>query len=104
MVNGKQLSIQLFIDNLRCSHEDGEVINNLITNLNDKFKTKFNELLVCKGKVHDYLGINIDYRNKEYVKFIMYDFIEDILKEARKDINGLFPWPAGNKLFEVNQE
>ena len=43
--------------------------------LNEKFKTKFNELTVCKGKVHDYLGINTDYSNNDYVKFTMYDFI-----------------------------
>ena len=104
MVNAKQLTGQFCIDDLHCSHKDGEVINNLITNSNNKFKTKFNELLVCKGKVHDYLGINIDYTNKEYVKFIMYDFIKYILKEVRKDMNGLLPWLAGDKLFEVNHE
>ena len=62
------------------------------------------DLLVCKGNVHGYLMTNIDYTNKEYVKFTMYDFIEDILKEASKDMNGLFPWPTGNKIFKVNHE
>ena len=42
--------------------------------------------------------------NREYVKFTMYDFIEDIVNEARKDINRLSPWLAGDKIFEVNQE
>ena len=55
----------------------------MITDLNDMFKTKFNKLLVCKGKVHNYSGINIDYTNKKYVKFTIYEFIKDILKEAR---------------------
>ena len=54
-----------------------------------KFKTKFNKLSAYKGKVHDYLGINIDYSNKNYVKLRMYEFIEDMLKEAREDMNGL---------------
>ena len=39
-------------------------------------------------KVHDYLGINIDYSNNCYVKFTTYNFIEDVLKEAREDMNG----------------
>ena len=57
---------------------------------------------MCKGKFHDYLGINIDYSNDEYVKFTMYDFIEDVLKEARDDMNRLSPWTLDNKLFNVD--
>lgn len=60
MVKGKQLTVQYFVENIHLSHKDGKVIDNLVCNLNAKFKTKFNELTVCKGKVHDYLGINID--------------------------------------------
>ena len=34
----------------------------------------------------------------------MYYLIEDILKEARNVMNGILPWSAGDKLFEVNHE
>ena len=54
--------------------------------------------------VHDYLGINIDYSNDWYVKFTMYDFIEDVLKEARGEMNGTSPWPADSKLFNVDPQ
>ena len=56
-----------------------------------------------KGKVHDYLGINIDYSNNNYVKFTMYDFLEDVLEEAREDMNGRYKWPANSKLFDVDK-
>ena len=104
MVNGKQLMIQYFIDNLHISCVDRKAIDNLLHNLNDKFKTKFKELTVCKGKVHDHLGINIDYSNNRYVKFTMYNFIKDVLKEAREDMNGTFLWPADGKLFSVDPQ
>ena len=104
MVNGKQLTIQYFIDDLHISCVDGKAIDNLVHNLNDKFKMKFKELTVCKGKVHDYLGINIDYSNDRYVKFTMYNFIKDVLKEARGDMNGTSPWPADGKLFSVDPQ
>lgn len=29
------------------------------------------------------VSVDIDYSNDRYVKFTMYDFIEDVLKEAR---------------------
>ena len=83
---------------------DGKAINDLVHDLNEKFKTKFNKLTICRGKVHDYLGVNIDYSNKHYIKFTMYDFIEDVLKEAREDMNGLSPWPADNKLFNMDNK
>ena len=84
--------------------ENRKAIDDLIANLNGKFKTRFNKLSVCKGKVHNYLGINIDYVNKYYIKFIMYNLIQAVLKEARKDMNGLLPWPASDKLFDINHE
>lgn len=104
MMDGNQLTIQLFIDDLYMSCIEGKAIDKLVTNLNKKFKTNFNKLSVCKGKVHDYLGINIDYSNKNYVKFTMYDFIEDMLKEARDDMNGLSLWPVGSKLLKVDKK
>ena len=77
-------------------------IDGLIKDLNKKFKTNFQELVVTKGKVCDYLGINIDYNNKEYVKFTMYIFLEDVLDKARPDMNGQSKWPANAKLFDVD--
>ena len=79
-------------------------IDKLIEDLNNKFRTNFQELAVNKGKVHDYLGINIDYSNNNYVKFTMYDFLEDVLEKAREDMNGTSKWPANSKLFEVDKE
>lgn len=102
IVNDKQLTIQYFIDDFHISSVDMKAINNMVLDLNNEFKTKFNKLTICKGKVHDYLGINIDYSNDRYVKFTMYEFIEDILKEARVDINGSYPWPADSKFFDVD--
>ena len=82
MVNGKQITVQFFVDDLHISCKNMDTIDGLIKDLNKKFKTNFQELAVTKGKVHDYLGINIDYSNKEYVKFTMYNFLEDVLSEA----------------------
>ena len=34
----------------------------------------------------------------------MYNCIEDILKEAAKDMNGMMVMPSGNNLFEIDNE
>jgi hypothetical protein len=54
--------------------------------------------------IHDYLGITIDYSEKEKVKFMMYDYLEDILNEMPDDMNGTAPTPASNNLFDVDEE
>ena len=79
-----------------------KTIDDLVHDLNAKLKTKFNELTVYKGKVHNYLGLNIDYSNDNCVKFMMYDFIESLLNKARDDVNGLSPWLAENNIFNVD--
>ena len=102
MVNGKQITVQFIINDLHISCEDMGEIDKLIKDLNNKFRTNFQELAVNKGKVHDYLGININYSNNNYIKFTVYNFLEDILEEAQEDMNGRSKWPANNKLFDVD--
>ena len=82
MVNINQIIVQLFIDNLYISCEDMGEIDKLIKDPNNKFRTNFQELVANKGNIHDYLGINIDYSNSNYVKFTMYNFLEDVLEET----------------------
>lgn len=51
MVNGKQITVKFFVDNLHTSCENMSTIDSLIKDLNNKFKTNFQELAVTKGKV-----------------------------------------------------
>ena len=82
-------------------------IKDLIRILSDKFRTKTKELSVTRGKVHDYLGITIDslkkdFSKKDYVAITMYDYIEDIYKEAAEGMNGTAVTSAFANLFKVN--
>jgi hypothetical protein len=56
------------------------------------------------GKVHEYLGMTIDYSEESVVKFTMYDYLEDILAESLDNMKGMAVTPAHSKLFQVNQE
>lgn len=38
------------------------------------------------------MGIDFDYSNKDNAKFTICDFIEDILKEAKSDMNELLKY------------
>jgi hypothetical protein len=56
--------------------------------------------LVARGKVHDYLGIQIDFAEDQKVKMTMYD-----IKETPAELmEGSSVTPAANHLFTVNPE
>ena len=73
--------------------------------MNNRFKTKSQELTVNCTDVHDYLGLTLDFthRKERYVKLTMYNFLEDILKEVdeKGDMAGECVIPAAENLFTV---
>jgi hypothetical protein len=102
MINGNQVTIQFHVDDLKISHTEQSVIDEILSDLNNEFGTKRKPLAATTGLIHDYLGITIDYSDKDKVKFTMYDYLEDILDEMPKDMNGTAPSPASDNMFEVD--
>jgi hypothetical protein len=103
MVNGNQVTIQFHVDDLKMSHTDQSVMDEILYDLNNKFGTKRKPLAATTGLIHDYLGITIDYSDKDKVKFTMYDYLEDILDEMPNDMNGTAPTPVSDNMFEVDE-
>ena len=107
MENGKWITIELHVDDLKLSHVKEAVLEKYVKMLNDRFKTKFRELTVNRSDVHDFLGLQLDYmhRKDHYVKLTMCYFLEDILKEVdeKDDMNGKCVTPAAANLFTVVQ-
>ena len=84
MINGKQLTIKFHVDNLKWSHLEQSIVNDLVRELNDVFCTSKKELTKTKGDIHEYLGLTIDFSGrydpddpdkKGQVVFTMYDYI-----------------------------
>jgi hypothetical protein len=59
---------------------------------------------VTRGKVHEYLGMTIDYSEKGKVKFTMIDYIKGMLDELPGDMEGTVTTPASSHLFDVNDD
>jgi hypothetical protein len=60
-------------------------------------------LTVTRGKVHDYLGMQLNFSEQKKVKVSMFDYIDSMLKELPDDMDGEALTPAGNHLFQVNE-
>jgi hypothetical protein len=55
-----------------------------------------------RGKVHDYLGMRLDFSKPGEVTVTMIDYIKAILHGAPKDMRGRAVTPAAAHLFQIN--
>jgi hypothetical protein len=78
MVNGKQFTIVFHIDDLLLSHLNPNIVTLYIRKLHKEYGSLEN-LTVTRGKVHEYLGMTIDFRVKSEVRFSQYDFLKKLL-------------------------
>jgi hypothetical protein len=101
MINGKQCTIQFHVDDLKISHVKQSVLDHIIDQINAEFGT-VKKLAASYGKIHEYLGMTIDYSEDGKVKLTMYDYVEDILVEAPDDMDGTAVTVASDHLFTVN--
>ena len=103
MINGKQCTIVWHVDDLKVSHDNQQVLDDFIKQLNSVFGIQ-KPLAESTGRIHEYLGMTIDYSEDSKVKFTMYDYLEDILSEAPPDMDGEAVTVAKDRLFTVNEE
>ena len=84
------------------SHETQQVLEDLFVLLNNEFG-KEAPLTVTRGKIHDYLGMVIDYTALGKGKFTMWDFIRGVLDEFLGELmKGASATPAANHLLNIN--
>ena len=101
MFGKHQCTIQWHVDDLKISCKDPKAIEAIIKKL-DKRYGKTSPLTITKGKIHDYLGMTIDYSIPDKVIFTMYDYVNEIIESLPSDMRGTAISPAGDYLFKVN--
>jgi len=100
-IKGRQCTIIWHVDDLKISHVDKKVVEDVLKRLTEKFGQD-SPLTTCRGKILDYLGMKIDYRRKGKVTFSMENYIKQLLEEAPYDMTGTAKTPAACHLFNTN--
>ncbi len=100
-INGQQCTIVWHVDDLKVSHADEAVVTEILAILSKRYG-KEAPLTFTRGKVHDYLGMTLDYTQAGKVAIRMDDYTQDIVGEARDDMAGVANTPAGDHLFTIN--
>jgi Reverse transcriptase (RNA-dependent DNA polymerase) len=103
MINGAQCTVVWHVDDVKISHVDPKVVTTVIQLFSHKYG-KEAPLVISRGKVHQYLGMTIDYSVAGKVKFYMKDYIENMLLELPSDMDGTSNTPAANHLFDVGDD
>ena len=102
-INGKQCTIGWHVDDLKISHVDKDIVEEIIMALNDMYG-KETTISVHRGPIQEYLGMTIDYTSKGKVSFRMPQYVEDLLQECLESImKGTSTTPAANHLFQTNE-
>ena len=96
IIDGKQCTICWYVDDNKISHMDPKVVAKII----EKIETKFGKMSQTHGDEHDFLGMNIKFKENKFKVDIkkrilkaMDTFMEDITRNAAT--------PASSYLFDV---
>jgi Reverse transcriptase (RNA-dependent DNA polymerase) len=87
VIDGKQCTVLWHVDDVKVSHDDDNVVTSILERLEERFG-KDTPLTVCRGKVHEYLGMTIDFGIEGKVQFRMDDYVDGLLKETPNDWSG----------------
>ena len=95
MVRGRQLTIVWHADDLKISHRLPSVVTKMIAWLKSTYERLFSDgsgvMTVKRGKVHEYLGMTLDFSVEGEVKVTMIPYVKEIIEQfAPHDSNSSF--------------
>ena len=83
-VRGLQLTIVWHVDNLKVSHRQMFVLNKIIRWLKSTYERLFDDgsgaMSVSRGKIHEYLGMTMDFSVPGEVKITMIPYTKEIIQ------------------------
>ena len=98
-VDGKQLTVAWYVDDLKISHKDSEVVTSTIRFL----ESKFGKMTVTRGKQHEYIGMHIRFNKDRTVTINMSHHVNEALATFPDTVSKATTTPAKKDLFEIDE-
>ena len=77
MVNGHQMTVCWYVDDLKVSHKEEDVVTALALELASLYGEK---TTISRGRVHEYLGMGIDWLIKPGVMIVsMFKYLKKVI-------------------------
>eukprot|EP00957_Ditylum_brightwellii_P166143 12648924-Ditylum_brightwellii.AAC.1 len=91
------MMVTWYVDDLKISHMESDEVTKYI----EHFKKIYgNRMTAHHGKVHKYLGMDLDFSSPKALKIGMIKCIKKIHKEFPEEIKSVAAIPAADHLFE----
>jgi hypothetical protein len=97
-IQGKQCTICWYVDDNKISHVNPKVVDEII----EKIESKFGKMSQTRGEAHDFLGMNITFKDKK-VKIGMKKHILKAIDAFSDDITRDASSPASSRLFKTRE-
>ena len=111
MVNDVQQTCGFHVDDVMLTCADVSTNDHFIETLREEYKSVFEDgsgkMTVHHGKVHDYLGMRLDFSVEGQVKVSMFDYVDKILSNWKKrapEDQGTKTSAAPRDLFVVDKD
>ena len=96
-INGQQCTIGWHVNDLKISHVDSTVVEQIIESLSEKYGKE------APLVVHQYLGMRIDYSQPGCVSLTMPKYIDGVMSKTPVSLlKGISTTPATSHLFNIN--
>lgn len=104
-VDGKQMTVVWHVDDLKISHMVVKEVDNFIQWLRDMYEEEeIGKIKVSRGKIHDYLGMTLDFSSEGEVKIKMVDYVKKMVEAFPEESELIATTPAALHLFEVRDD
>ena len=102
-INGNQFTITWHVDDLKLSHVNNKVVDDLIEWMKGLYG---NDMRISRGKNHNYLGVNLDFSVKEEIMVTMVDYLKGVISdfEEVEILTGTAASPAAEHLYTIWEE
>ena len=100
-IDGQQCTLVWHMDDMKISHCDSKVVDWIIKMLEAEFG-KEAPLTIRRGKIHDYLGMTLNFTIDGKVQIRMEDYIRTMLAALPEEMAGVAATPAAEHLFKIN--
>ena len=97
MINGKQCTVLWYVDDLKVSHMEESVVENVLKCIEERFS---GELTITMGQKHKYLGMDITFTEEGTVEIRMDEYVKEAIDAFGEDIRRPASTPAKSTLFK----
>ena len=110
-IGGQQQTICFHVDDCKLSHASSKINNKTVKWLRQEYESIFEdgtgEMTVNRGKIHEYLGMKLDFSSPGRVKISQFEYIEDIIiafDKADPNGGGTKTSAAPKNLFRIDED